>query len=227
MVSVEITPLPEAAKRWQRLYTKIVKKMKNILKLIPVFLLIISCKDNDNKNLEKENELLKKEIQLQKKEDSLNKITSKVVSENERQKNIKSTESENIYNSKYGYIKNYKGKYPHDLNLFEKGVLKTQLINLLGKEKYNVFLQNMSVQIPIEIINDEYTFITGGAPHSFGYDVACIEIDFVNDKISVGILTEGKDVFYFTEKENKSQKQTEGKLNSWLYEANQTIKNND
>nr|WP_315189385.1 hypothetical protein [uncultured Flavobacterium sp.] len=81
----------------------------------------------------------------------------------------------------------------------------------------------MGVQVPIEIIDDEYAFVRGGAPHNFGTDEACIEIDFINDKISVGILSEGKDVLYFTEKEDKSE--TKGELNTWLKEANENTNN--
>lgn len=132
--------------------------------------------------------------------------------------NEQSSEIVNLNQSKYEYIKKFKGKYPREVSLFYDGVLNTQLINLLGEEKYNLFIENMSVQIPIEIINDECAFISGGAPHSFGYDEACIEIDFVNDKISVGILTNGKDVFYYTEKEDKSTEHTKGMLNEWLNE---------
>lgn len=130
--------------------------------------------------------------------------------------------------SRYLYIKSFKGKYPSDVSLFEKGILKTQLMNLLGEENYNLFIQNMSVQIPIDIIydeGDEYAFISGGAPHSFGSDEACIEIDFKNDKISVGILSEANNVFYFTENEDKSQSLAKDKLATWLYEAKENIYN--
>ncbi len=140
------------------------------------------------------------------------------------------TES-NIQNkdsSKYDYIKNLKGKYAHDIGLFEPGIIKTQLQNLLGQENYNLFIQNMSVQIPIEIItdgNDEYAFISGGAPHSFGSDEACIEIDFKTEKISVGILTEAANVLYFTENDDKSQSSAKDKMATWLYEAKENTNN--
>lgn len=125
---------------------------------------------------------------------------------------------ENLKELKYSYIKTLEGKYPADENLFETGILKVQLLKLLGEENYNLFIQNMGVQVPIEITNDEYAFVSGGAPHNFGSEEACIEIDFVNNVISVGILSEDKGVLYFTEKEDKSI--AKGKLNDWLKEVN-------
>jgi hypothetical protein len=124
----------------------------------------------------------------------------------------------NQIESKYSYIKTLEGKYPADENLFETGILKIQLLKLLGQENYNLFIQNVEVQVPIEIIDDEYAFVSGGAPHNFGSEEACIEIDFVNDVISVGILSEDKGILYFTEKENKNV--TKGKLKEWLKEVN-------
>lgn len=139
------------------------------------------------------------------------------------EKTAKSTEPNNQYSEnqkelKYSYIKTFEGKYPADENLFETGLLKTQLLKLLGKENYNLFIKNMGVQNPIEIIDNEYAFVSGGAPHNFGSEEACIEIDFVNNVISVGILSEDKGVLYFTEKEDKSI--AKGKLNDWLKEVN-------
>jgi hypothetical protein len=130
---------------------------------------------------------------------------------------------ENLKELKYSYIKTLEGKYPADENLFETGILKIQLLKLLGEENYNLFIQNMGVQVPIELIDNEYAFVSGGAPHNFGSEEACIEIDFVNDIISVGILSEDKGVLYFTEKEDKSLKR--GKLNEWLSEVNKITMN--
>lgn len=141
----------------------------------------------------------------------------------ESNKNEQQLDENNHIESRYSYIKELEGKYPTDVNLFESGVVKTQLLNLLGEENYNLFIKNMGVQVPIEIIDDEYAFVRGGAPHNFGTDEACIEIDFINDKISVGILSEGKGVLYFTEKEDKSE--TKGELNTWLKEANENTNN--
>lgn len=124
----------------------------------------------------------------------------------------------NQIESKYSYIKTLEGKYPDDINLFESGILRTKLLKLLGEENYNLFIQNMEVQVPIEIIDDEYAFVSGGAPHNFSSEEACVEIDFVNDVISVGILSEDKGILYFTEKENKNV--TKGKLKEWLKEVN-------
>jgi hypothetical protein len=129
----------------------------------------------------------------------------------------------NQIESKYSYIKTLEGKYPADENLFETGILKIQLLKLLGEENYNLFIQNMEVQVPIEIIDDEYAFVSGGAPHNFGSEEACVEIDFVNDVISVGILSEDKGILYFTEKENKNV--TKGKLKEWLKEVNDKSSN--
>jgi hypothetical protein len=127
-------------------------------------------------------------------------------------------DEKNQIESKYSYIKTFEGKYPDDINLFESGILRTKLFELLGEENYNLFIQNMEVQVPIEIIDDEYAFVSGGAPHNFGSEEACIEIDFVNYVISVGILSEDKGILYFTEKENKNI--TKGKLKEWLKEVN-------
>jgi hypothetical protein len=132
-------------------------------------------------------------------------------------------DKENQKELKYSHIKTFEGNYPADENLFETGILKTQLLKLLGEENYNLFIQNMEVQVPIEIINDEYAFVSGGAPHNFGSEEACIEIDFVNSIISVGILSEDKGVLYFTEKEDKSLKR--GKLYEWLSEVNKITMN--
>ena len=129
-----------------------------------------------------------------------------------------STRLDNQIKSKYSNIKTLDGKYPADENLFETGILKIQLLKLLGEENYNLFIQNMEVQVPIEIIDDKYGFVSGGAPHNFSSEEACVEIDFVNDVISVGILSEDKGILYFTEKENKNI--TKGKLKEWLEEVN-------
>lgn len=125
--------------------------------------------------------------------------------------------------SKYSYIKTLEGKYPDDINLFESGILRTKLLELLGQETYNLFIKNMGVQNPIEIIDNEYAFVSGGAPHNFGSEEDCIEIDFVNNVLSVGILTYDKRVLYFTEKETKSV--TRRKLKEWFSEVNKITMN--
>lgn len=81
----------------------------------------------------------------------------------------------------------------------------------------------MGVQNPIEIIDNEYAFVSGGAPHNFGSEEACLEIDFVNNVLSVGILSDDKGVLYFTEKENKSV--TRRKLKEWISEVNKITMN--
>lgn len=108
-----------------------------------------------------------------------------------------------ISSQKYEYTKSFIGKYAFDVGLFEKNILKKQLINLLGKENYKIFLKNMSAQLPIELVENRYVYVSGLASHKGGEEEAVIEIDLVTSMISVGILHNRK-ILYLTEKNDKN-----------------------
>lgn len=175
---------------------------------------------------------------LIKREDSLRILLINLKNENDFLKNsldsLKKTQpNDNIIkpllpeisksSGKYGYIKNFKKKYPSDVNLYTKGELNKSLLKLLGKKNYEIFINNMSVQGPIDIINDEYTLLSGNAPHSGGFDEAGILIDFRTNKISVGILKDRKEVLYFTENDNKSLKHITSEFQLWMMDAYEII----
>lgn len=112
------------------------------------------------------------------------------------------------------------------VDLYQKGILKDRLLKLIGNKNFQIFKKNMTVQGPITIINNEYTFLIGGLPHNAFSDRACLYIDFVNDKISVGLLINGKSILYFTEKKDKHVLHTSGDINGWFMEAYKDIGGN-
>lgn len=135
---------------------------------------------------------------------------------------LKSIEETDRKLTKYGYIEAFNKKYPSEINLFETYVLKEQLIELLGRKNYEIFLENTEIQNPIIIVEESYAYTDGNFPNSYELETAAIEIDFITDKISVGILHNGQ-VLYFTEKDEKKYEYAEGKLKEWLIKAHEKI----
>lgn len=200
-------------------------------KLIFLFSLIsiLGCKNNKERELEIENKYLKKEIELAKLKDSINnaqdsKLTIKkdtVINKVSKDNNIITLRTSNL-----DYIKEYKNKYPYELKLFEKGELKNRLVKLLGNKNYKKFLQYFDVQTPIEIINDDYTFLNAAAAHSFGMYESAILIDFNKNQITVGILDDTKVLFFSENKEYSLKNVRNNTFSKWIFEAEINAKEN-
>lgn len=95
-----------------------------------------------------------------------------------------------IVNDSLNYIVKYGDKYPYEVRLFESGILKNRLINLLGYKMYRLFLSYTDVQSPIEIINQKRTLLSTCAAHSAQSNTTATYIDFQTDELTVGILDE-------------------------------------
>lgn len=85
--------------------------------------------------------------------------------------------SARVSNSELGFLEDYRGKYPHEVNLFENKALKPRLQAILGDE-YKTFLRNFGVETPIEVLNG-LVITTGLAPHGGGEEEAILIVDLV------------------------------------------------
>lgn len=139
--------------------------------------------------------------------------------------NNESLKNESLLKNKYSYIREFENRYPSDVGLFEEGFLRHQMVKLLGDKYFELFLKNTMVQSRIKTNNDGLIFISGGAPHSFTFDEACIEIDLLHNEITIAILDNRKIIYCFTEKEEINLNLASDELKLWINKANKNIKN--
>lgn len=194
----------------------------NLIFLLGIFLLI-GC--NEKKSEKAKIESLELKLTAQQRQlDSILKRTDGNLSNDTMQINITNLPKKTP--KKYDYIKKYKNQYPSDIKLFSKDPLKSRMLKLLGQKNYELFMDYFVVQVPIEIVNDEYTFLSAGAAHMFGTYEAGIFIDFVKDEISFGILDENRFLF-FTENKNKTDNSVRNSdFYTWIYEKKTQAKEN-
>lgn len=90
------------------------------------------------------------------------------------------------------FLKEYKDKYPYDVELFENTVFHNRLQKLLG-DRCEFLISNFDVQTPIELVDTQF-FCEACQTHNCGYlgTGSIIVYDFSNDVMSVGIREEGK-----------------------------------
>ncbi len=185
--------------------------MKNysVTIIIALSTILASCNKQSEKLKDKEIELLKKELELKEKEDSISKIVPLIETSKEKEINNDSHQNEN----ELIYLKNLGGKYAHEENLFETGILDRRLKHLL-KNDYSLFKDNCVTQGQIEILNYSKFYLSCAQPHSFGFEETFIFVDIYLNLITVAILTEGK-VKIFTENRT-TNKLNDAKLYTWL-----------
>jgi hypothetical protein len=99
-----------------------------------------------------------------------------------------------IQNCPLNYLRNYEGKDPYNVKIFETEPLKARLIKLLG-DKYIVFLDNMRKSAPI-INRNEALFTSGFLRDNSVGEEAAISILLNTDNILVGIINNSKHTFY-------------------------------
>jgi hypothetical protein len=92
------------------------------------------------------------------------------------------------------FLKEYNGKYPSEVKLFEKQILIQRLQKLLGNNRFN-FIKNMELEVPIKIENN-HCVVEGCKAHECGFTNFIIVYDFMNDLMSVGIHDDYKITTY-------------------------------
>ena len=99
-------------------------------------------------------------------------------------------------NSNLNFLRDFKGKYPYEVKLFEKTEFSQRLKNLLC-DRYEFLIDNWHVQTPMKI-NDDLFITEACQTHNCGYlgTGAIIVYDFSNDVIYVGIREEGEVEIY-------------------------------
>ena len=65
-------------------------------------------------------------------------------------------------------FKNAISQYPGDINLFDNPTLKQRMIRLLGKQRYEIFIEYFEVQTPVEYFRGAYSTFACQA-HNCGF----------------------------------------------------------
>lgn len=83
-------------------------------------------------------------------------------------------------------LKNFVGKYPAEIKLWESPPLRGRLRALLG-EHYQEFLVNMQVTGPL-IADGNVAYVTGNKPHSGGSEAAIFLAEIESNRIHVWLM---------------------------------------
>lgn len=111
------------------------------------------------------------------------------------------------------YLKNYDGKYPRDVQLFEKGELNNRIKKMLGNY-YSKFKLTADLQTPLEV-NCDRIFISQAKGRQHDEFRSLVFIDIKNNDIFVALLN-CSEVKEFTE---KSASRTNVQELSWWVDA--------
>jgi len=145
--------------------------------------------------LKKENELLKKEQELNKK------LSDTTQTQFSVQSNFENT-NRNTLND----LKDFNGKYPFEVKLFDNATFSYRLQKLLGN-RYNYLKENWTVATPLEFSNN--TFVASGCKAHFCNSTNFIVVyDFSSDIMYAGIR-EGHIVKMYSENTTTSPRITE------------------
>ncbi len=79
----------------------------------------------------------------------------------------------------------FDGRYPNDIDLFEKEPLKSRFVQLLSRAR-QTFMERFKVTPPVEV-EDRILFDEGYMPGKSGYDEAAVAVDMDHDVIYLGI----------------------------------------
>jgi hypothetical protein len=83
------------------------------------------------------------------------------------------------------------GRYPHEVDLWQREPLAGRLRALLGEERFAVLLGNLEVTGPLGE-EDGVLYVTGNKAHQGGVDAAAVVIDPRQDVIWVWMLVAGR-----------------------------------
>lgn len=95
---------------------------------------------------------------------------------------------------KLDFLRDYRGKYPHEANLFENGEFANRLKNLIEISKFNL-IETFTTEIPVEVENDIVS-IEGMKPHYGGAYDYIIVYDIDRDIVYTGIREDYKTKIY-------------------------------
>jgi hypothetical protein len=104
-----------------------------------------------------------------------------------------------------GALRDFKGKYPYEIKLFEHANLRFRLKALLGDERYAFIKRLRQVESPIEI-EDGLLYSWAMQAHSGGNPSAVILFDFNTDILYVGIRKNNVSTVYSEDGSKAPQK---------------------
>ena len=163
--------------------------MKHVTILIVIVLITlfsVSCnqnniEDKEKKLLQKENELLKKENELLKKE-----LDSYKNNKNEITKRQKpQTQSDDI-----SFLKNFDGKYSHEVKFLENSVIKERLKRLIG-DRFTFLEKTWAVETPMEIKNN-FFIASACEAHNCNMTNFIVVVDINKNVMYAGVREEGR-----------------------------------
>ena len=159
-----------------------------IIAVILATVIQTSCKPTSNsENMEKG---------LTQKNQAIHK--NKVVIDEEKQL------ANNTISNELSFLKAFDKKYPYEINLFDKPVIKKRLKEMLGPE-YAFIKNNWEVETPITIGNGMF-FAWGMKAHSGGDPGAVLMADLDKNVLYVGIRKNKNEKFYSEDGSNVPQK---------------------
>jgi hypothetical protein len=94
------------------------------------------------------------------------------------------------YPSELAPLREQVGRYPRDIDLWNREPLAGRLRALLG-ERLARFVENMGVQSPL-LEEDGILYVTGNKQHSGGTDAAALVADLRRDAVWVWLLVDGE-----------------------------------
>ena len=94
--------------------------------------------------------------------------TPMVSASNHSKANTQTTSNQKSTSSLEALFKNAISQYPYEVKLFDNPTLKQRMIRLLGKQRFDVLIENFEVQTPIEYHNGAYSTFACQA-HNCGF----------------------------------------------------------
>ncbi|MDR1725527.1 MAG: hypothetical protein LBR28_03950 [Bacteroidales bacterium] len=92
-----------------------------------------------------------------------------------------------------GLTKDFNGKYPSDVKLFENTSLMKRLEKLLGTENYKFFTELQKVETPIDC-NDSLFVAHVCKAHDCADNSFTVVYEFANDNLSIYCIKAGKQI---------------------------------
>jgi hypothetical protein len=105
------------------------------------------------------------------------------------------------------FLKNFNGKYPEAMALFEHAAFTQRLETLLGREQYRFLIETWAVEVPMDMLDGVFA-ASGCERHNCAATNFIIVYSFADDAMYAGVRVEGQ-VSVFSEKKNSSHKKIE------------------
>lgn len=120
---------------------------------------------------------------------------SEAVEQGQQQEQLVEQQVKTVERADLSFLLKMGGKYPYETELFRNEPMKTRIESIVDG-KYQIFLERMEIQTPIEVNGNE-VFMEGFMKHSGGEEEAALYVDVSKNLMWVLMFENGKDMSIF------------------------------